>query len=123
MGFFMSLRFMILVMPAMFGHIFLTPEYIAVMLLMQMEVAIICKALVSRHLFAMSGRRKAGIIGVFHWLPSVLFMLFPRFGAVIAEPPFFFCITSFHGLTIRLLYTGRLLLLGKDLPFRDSRCP
>lgn len=111
---FPSLHFMIFVMPAMFGSIFLMSGYIAVMFLEQIGTAII---------FAMSGRREAVIIGVFHRLPSVLFMPFPRFGAAIAEPPFFFCITSFHGLMIRLLYTGRLLLLGKNLPFRNSRCP
>lgn len=119
---FPSLYIMLLVMPAMFGSIFLMPGYIAVMFLEQIGAAIICTALMFRHLFAMSGRREAVIIGVFHRLPSVLSMPFPRFGAVIAEPPFFFCITSFHGLMIRLLYTGRLLLLGKNLPFRDSRC-
>lgn len=125
---FPSLHFMIFVMPAMFGSIFLMSGYIAVMFLEQIGTAIICTALMFRHLFAMSGRREAVIIGVFHRLPSVLSMSFPRFGAVIAEPPFFFCITSFHGLMIRLLYTGRLLLLGKDLPFLafmklSAQCP
>lgn len=118
---FPSLHFMIFVMPAMLGSIFLMSGYIAVMFLEQIGTAIICKALVSRHLFAMSGRRKAGIIGVFHWLPSVLFMLFPRFGAVIAEPPFFFCITSFHGLMIRFSDTERLLIRRKNFPMRDDR--
>ena len=107
---FPSLHFMIFVMPVMFGSIFLMSGYIAVMFLEQIGTAIICTALMFRHLFAMSGRQEAVIIGVFHRLPSVLSM------------PFLFCITSFHGLMIRLLYTGRLLLLGKDLPFRDSRC-
>ena len=79
---FPSLHFMIFVMPAMFGSIFLMSGYIAVMFLEQIGTAIICTALMFRHLFAMSGRRKAVIIGVFHRLPSVLFMPFPRFGAL-----------------------------------------
>lgn len=120
---FPSLHFMIFVMPAMFGSIFLMSGYIAVMFLEQIGTAIICTALMFRHLFAMSGRREAVIIGVFHRLPSVLSMPFPRFGAVIAEPPFFFCITSFHRLMIRLLYTGRLLLFGKRSSFPGQQMP
>ena len=77
---FPSLHFMIFVMPAMFGSIFLMAGYIAVMFLEQIGTAIICTALMFRHLFAMSGRREAVIIGVFHRLPSVLSMPFPRFG-------------------------------------------
>ena len=76
---FPSLHFMIFVMPAMFGSIFLMSGYIAVMFLEQIGTAIICTALMFRHLFAMSGRREAVIIGVFHRLPSVLSMSFPRF--------------------------------------------
>ena len=53
---FPSLHFMIFVMPAMFGSIFLMSGYIAVMFLEQIGTAIICTALMFRHLFAMSGR-------------------------------------------------------------------
>lgn len=120
---FPSLHFMIFVMPAMFGSIFLMSGYIAVMFLEQIGTAIICTALMFRHLFAMSGRREAVIIGVFHRLPSVLSMSFPRFGAVIAEPPFFFCITSFHGLMIRLLYYRETLAFGKRSSFPGQQMP
>ena len=65
---FPSLHFMIFVMPVMFGSIFLMSGYIAVMFLEQIGTAIICTALMFRHLFAMSGRREAVIIGVFHRL-------------------------------------------------------
>ena len=69
---FPSLYIMLLVIPAMFGSKFLMPGYIAVMFLEQIGAAIIYTALMFRHLFAMSGRREAVIIGVFHRLPSVL---------------------------------------------------
>ena len=62
---FPSLHFMIFVMPAMFGSIFLMSGYIAVMFLGQIGTAIICTALMFRHLFAMSGRREAVISGSF----------------------------------------------------------
>ena len=63
---FPSLHFMIFVMPAMFGSIFLMSGYIAVMFLEQIGTAIICTALMFRHLFAMSGRREA-----FHAFPEI----------------------------------------------------
>ena len=68
---FPSLHFMIFVMPAMFGSIFLMSGYIAVMFLEQIGTAIICTALMFRHLFAMSGRREAVIIGGFYWFPCL----------------------------------------------------
>ena len=115
---FPSLHFMIFVMPAMFGSIFLMSGYIAVMFLEQIGD--------SYHLYGSHVStpfchvRPAGS-GYYRGLSSASIRPFHAFPD-IAEPPFFFCITSFHGLMIRLLYTGRLLLLGKNLPFRDSRC-
>ena len=47
---FPSLHFMIFVMPAMFGSIFLMSGYIAVMFLEQIGTALICTALMFRHL-------------------------------------------------------------------------
>ena len=89
---FHSLHFMIFVMPAsVWEYSFSCLDTSLSWFLEQIGTAIICTALMFRHLFAMSGRREAVIIGVFHRLPSVLSMPFPRFGAAIAEPPFFFC--------------------------------
>ena len=110
---FPSLHFMIFVMPAMFGSIFLMSGYIAVMFLEQIETAIICTALMFRHLLPCPAGGKRLLSGSFIGFHPSFPCLSLRFGAAIAEPPFFFCITSFHGLMIRLLYTGRLLLLGK----------
>ncbi|MFQ7108300.1 MAG: hypothetical protein ACLRP4_00055 [Dialister invisus] len=118
---FPSLHFMIFVMPAMFGSIFLMSGYIAVMFLEQIGTAIICTALMFRHLFAMSAGGKRLLSGSF-----------------IGFHPSFPCLSEIRGCHCRaaILLLHHLLswvddqtslyretlAFGKKSSFPDSRC-
>ena len=72
---FPSLHFMIFVMPAMFGSIFLMSGYIAVMFLEQIGTAIICTALMFCHVRPAGSGYYRGLssasIRPFHAFPEI----------------------------------------------------